>query len=184
MSAGVDCVEHPLPRSDATVRLMAKQGTCADVTLVPYQYILNSGGYFFSTSRRFTLSNDAMFSMAQKMKDAGVKLGIGTDMTYGLYKSLPEPYVQELKNFGKLGYTPAAALVVATRTNAEILGMADRLGTLEVGKLADLIIVDGRPDENPEDLRKVDQVVLNGQIVVREGHIVVPRHVEEKVRFP
>jgi len=184
VAAGVDCVEHPLPRSDATVRLMAKQGTCADVTLVPYQYILNSGGYFFSTSRRFTLSNDAMFLMAQKMKDAGVKLGIGTDMTYGLYKSLPEPYIQELKNFGKLGYTPAAALVVATRTNAEILGMADRLGTLEVGKLADLIVVDGRPDENLEDLRKVDQVVLNGQVVVREGHIVVPRHVEEKVRFP
>jgi imidazolonepropionase-like amidohydrolase len=105
-------------------------------------------------------------------------------MTYGLYKSLPEPYIQELKNFGKLGYSPAAALVVATRTNAEIVGMADRLGTLEVGKLADLIIVDGRPDENLEDLRKVDQVVLNGQVVVREGRIFVPRHLEEKVRFP
>ena len=62
--------------------------------------------------------------------------------------------------------------------------MADRLGTVEVGKLADLIIVDGRPDENPEDLRKVDQVLLNGQVVVREGRIFVPHHVEEKVRFP
>ncbi len=184
VAAGVDCVEHPLPRSDATVRLMAKQGTCADVTLVPYQYIINAGGYFFSTSRRFTLSNEAMFAMAKKMKDAGVTLGIGTDMTYGLYKSLPEPYIQELKNFQQLGYTAAAALVVATRTNAEILGMADRLGTVEVGKLADLIIVDGRPDENPEDLRKVDQVLLNGQVVVREGRIFVPHHVEEKVRFP
>ena len=162
VAAGVDCVEHPLPRSDETVRLMAKKGTCADVTLVAYQYILDAGGYYFSTSRRFTLTNDATFAMARKLKDAGVKLGVGTDLFYALYKSLPEPYIQELRNFTQLGYSPADALVAGTRTNSQILGMSDRLGTLEVGKLADLIIVDGRPDEKLDDLRKVDTVCCVG----------------------
>ena len=183
VAAGVDCVEHPLPRSDETVRLMAKKGTCADVTLVAYQYILDAGGYYFSTSRRFTLTNDATFAMARKLKDAGVKLGVGTDLFYALYKSLPEPYIQELRNFTQLGYSPADALVAGTRTNSQILGMSDRLGTLEVGKLADLIIVEGRPDEKLDDLRKVDTVVLNGAVVVRDGRIFVPRHTEEKVHI-
>ncbi|HIK99006.1 MAG TPA: amidohydrolase family protein [Dehalococcoidia bacterium] len=183
VAAGVDCVEHPLPRSDATIRLMAKQGTCAIVTLVPYQYILDTGGYFFSTSRRFTLSNETMFAMARKMKDAGVKLGVGTDVFYALYKSLPEPYIQELRNFVQLGFSPSEALVAATRTNSEILGMSDRLGTAEEGKLADLIIVDGRPDENLDDLRKIDIVLLNGTVVVQDGRIFIPRHTEEKVHI-
>jgi len=183
VAAGVDCVEHPLPRSDATVRLMAKRGTCADVTLVAYQYIQDAGGYFFSTSRRFTLTNDTTFAMARKLKDAGVRLGVGTDLFYGLYKSLPEPYIQELHNFEQLGFTPAEALVAATRTNAEILGMDDRLGTLEVGKLADLIFVDGRPDQNLDDLARVDIVIVNGVVVVRDGRIFVPRHPKEKARL-
>jgi len=183
VAAGVDCVEHPLPRADETVRLMAEHGICADVTLVPYQYIQDSGGYFFSTSRRFTLTNDSTFAMAKKMKDAGVKLGIGTDVFYGLYKSLPQPYIQELHNFEQLGYSSSEALITATRTNSEILGMDDRLGTLEVGKLADLIFVDGQPDQRVDDLGKVDLVIINGVVVVREGRIYVPRHVQEKARI-
>ena len=73
--------------------------------------------------------------------------------------------------------------VAATRSNAEILGMADRLGTIETGKLADLIIVDGRPDADLEDLRRVEQVLVNGRVVVRNGHVYIPRHVEEKAPF-
>jgi len=181
VNAGVDCVEHSMPRSDATVQRMADRGICADITLVPYQYIMDAGGYFFSTSRRFTMSNDTTFAMARKMKDAGVKLGVATDMFYGLYKSLPEPYIKELHNFEQLGYSAPEALIAATRTNAQILGMDDRIGTVEVGKLADLILVNGRPDENIDDLRKVESVILNGVVVVREGRVYVPRHTTEKV---
>ena len=61
--------------------------------------------------------------------------------------------------------------------------MADRLGTLIPGKLADLIVVDGRPDENIEDLRKLDHVIVNGRVVVRNGRVEIPRHVEEKAPF-
>jgi imidazolonepropionase-like amidohydrolase len=183
VKAGVDCVEHPLPRADETIRLMAKKGICAVITLVPYQYISAGGGYYYSTSRRFAITDDTTFAMARRLRVAGVKLGVGSDLTYEQHRMLPEPYIQELRNFAKLGYSPAEALVAATKTNSEILGMSDRLGTAVVGKLADLIIVDGRPDQNLEDLRKVETVIVNGRIVVRNGHVFTPRHTEERAPF-
>ena len=176
VDAGVDCIEHPLPRSDETVRLMAARGICSVPTIVPYQYINARGGYFGSTSRRFTISDATMFEMVRKMKRAGVKLGVGTDLVVDWYRFMPDPYIQELKNFGQLDYSPAEALVAATKTNSEILGMADRLGTVEPGKLADLIMIEGTPDRSVEDLRNVVLVIVNGRVVVRDGRLFVPRH--------
>jgi imidazolonepropionase-like amidohydrolase len=170
--AGVDCVEHPLPRSDETVKLMAARGIASIPTIVPYQLIIqNYGGYYGTTSRRFTISEPRMFEQVKKMKDAGVKLGVGTDIVMAWYRRLPGPYIQELKNFERLGYKPAEALIAATRTNSEILGMADRLGTIEPGKLADVIIVDGKPDVNVEDLAKVRTVLVGGRVMKRDGRI-------------
>jgi imidazolonepropionase-like amidohydrolase len=184
VEAGIDCIEHPLPRSDETIRLMAKKGTCSVITLVPYQYVNAMGGYVFSTSRRFTVSDVVNFAMARKLKAAGVKLGIGTDLTFGLYRNLPGPYIQELHNFVTLGYSPIEALVTATKINSEILGMSDRLGTVEVGKLADLIFIDGKPDQSFEDLRKLDMVIVNGRVVVRDGRLFIGRHREENLTMP
>lgn len=170
--AGVDCVEHPLPRSDETIKLMAARGIASIPTIVPYQLIIqNYGGYYGTTSRRFSLTEPHMFEIVKKMKDAGVKLGVGTDIVMAWYRRLPGPYIQELKNFERLGYKPDEALIAATRTNAEILGMADRLGTIEPGKLADLIIVDGKPDANVEDLARVPFVMVGGRVVKRDGRI-------------
>jgi imidazolonepropionase-like amidohydrolase len=183
VEAGVDSVEHPLPRTDETIRIMAEKGIASVPTFVPYQFIVAGGGYNGSTSRRFSLTQDTIFAMGAKLKAAGVKLGVGTDLVVEWYKSLPEAYVQELRNFKRLGYSDADALIAATRTNSEILGMDDRLGTLQPGKLADLIIVDGRPDQSIEDLKKVQTVIVGGRVVVRGGQISIPRHVEEKPPF-
>ncbi|MGH8185601.1 MAG: amidohydrolase family protein [Steroidobacteraceae bacterium] len=173
---GVDSIEHPLPRSDRAIKIMAERGIAAVPTIVPYQYILaEEGGYHGSTSRRFTLTEPRMFEIAGKMKQAGVKLGVGTDLVLDWYRRLPEPYIRELENFRRLGYSAEQALIAATRTNAEILGMADRLGTLEQGKLADIIVVDGRPDADIQDLRKVSMAIVNGRILLRDGHVRVPR---------
>ena len=173
---GVDSIEHPLPRSDETVRLMAKHGIASVPTIIPYQIIIQEfGGYYGSTSRRFTLNEARMFDMLRKMKEAGVRIGVGTDLILDWYRRLPEPYVQELRNLQRVGYTAEQALVAATRTSAEILGMGDKLGTLEPGKLADLVIVDGRPDADIEDLAKVRTVVVNGRVVVRDGKVELPR---------
>ncbi|MDT9600119.1 amidohydrolase family protein [Sphingosinicella rhizophila] len=183
IDAGVDSVEHPLPRSDETVKLMAKKGIASVPTFVPYQYILAGGGYNGSTSRRFTLSDESIFAMGAKLKAAGVKMGIGTDLIVDWHHHLPDAYIQELRNFRRLGYSAPEALVAATRTGAEILGMDDRLGTLQPGKLADLIIVDGKPDRDIEDLKKVDLVIVGGRVIVRDGRATLPPRIEEKAPF-
>jgi imidazolonepropionase-like amidohydrolase len=150
---------------------------------VPYQYINAAGGYHGSTSRRFTINQESALAMARKFDAAGVTIGIGTDLITDWYRFLPEPYVQELRNYRMLGKSAAQALVAATRTNAEILDMQDRLGTIEPGKLADLIILDGQPDVNLEDLRKIDKVIVNGRVVVRDGQVQIPRHAEKPAPF-
>jgi imidazolonepropionase-like amidohydrolase len=89
---------------------------------------------------------------------------------------MPGPYIRELKNFVAAGWTVPEALVAATKTNSEILDMDDRLGTLEPGKLADVLVVDGRPDESLDDLAKVDLVIRNGFTVVQGGKVAIARH--------
>ena len=183
VEAGADCIEHPLPRTDETIKLMVKKGVYSDMTLVPYQYINASGGYNFATSRRFSESNANNFATAKRMDAAGVKIGIGTDLVVNWYRYLPDAYIQELRNYEALGHTAAQAIIEATKVNAEILGMSDRLGTVEVGKLADLLIIDGRPDERVEDLARLDRVIVNGRVVVEGGHVVYARHVQEAPPF-
>lgn len=175
--AGADTIEHPLPRSDETIRFMAQQHVAADPTLIPYQIIFEEwGGYFGSSSRRFTFSNEANLEMLKKLKKAGIKCGIGTDLILHWYRYLPGPYIRELKNFVAAGWTIPEALVAGTRTNAEILDMDDRLGTLQPGKLADVLVVNGRPDENLDDLANVDLVIRDGYTVVQGGKVAIPRH--------
>jgi len=177
VEAGADTIEHPLPRTDETIQLMAKKGVAADPTLIPYQIIFDEwGGYFGSTSRRFTFSNDANLEMLRRLKRAGIKCGVGTDLILHWYRYLPGAYIRELKNFVAAGWSAPEALVAATKTNSEILDMDDRLGTLEPGKLADVLVVDGRPDENLDDLAKVDLVVRDGNTVVQGGKVAISRH--------
>jgi imidazolonepropionase-like amidohydrolase len=179
VAAGVDSVEHPLPRDDETIRAMAAKKIAAVPTFVPYQYINAKGGYKGSTSRRFTISDKSIFDMGVKLRAAGIKLGVGTDLILGWHRYLPDAYIQELRNLQRLGYSAPDALVAATKTNAEILGMDDRLGTLQSGKLADLVIVDGEPDQDIEDLKNVEIVIVGGRVVVRDGAVSISRHKEE-----
>src|SRR6266567_4041123 len=185
VKAGADTIEHPLPRSEETIQLMAKKGVAADPTLIPYQIIFEEwGGYFGSTSRRFTFSKEANLEMLKRLRKAGIKCGIGTDLILHWYRYMPGPYIRELKNFVEAGWSVPEALVAATKTNAEILDMDNRLGTLQPGKLADVLIVEGKPDENLDDLAKVDMVIRDGFRVVERGRLAVARHMVEKSGKP
>jgi imidazolonepropionase-like amidohydrolase len=178
VEAGVDMIEHPLPRTDETIAMMAQRGVAADPTVNVYTilFALSGGGYFGSTSRRFDFSDELNLGVLKRMKRAGVKMGVGTDLILNWFRYLPAPYINELKYFVMGGYTVPEALVAATRTSAELLDMDDKLGTLEPGKLADILVVNGRPDENLDDLARVHTVVRDGHVVVSNGAIVVPRH--------
>ena len=181
VDAGVDMIEHPLPRTDAVVQKMAAGGVESDPTLVPYTIIFDdNGGYFGSTSRRFSFSREANLQLLRKMRLAGIKLGVATDLVSDWFLRLPAPYIDELTNFVAAGFSIPEALVAATKTNAELLDMIDKLGTLESGKLADVLVVNGRPDQNLNDLTKVEWVIRDGEIVVEHGLPFQIRHVPFK----
>ena len=88
---------------------------------------------------------------------AGVTIVAGTDQSvpgHSLYREI-ELYVQA-------GFTPLEALQAATIVPARVMGMEKELGTIEVGKRADLIIVNGNPLENIHNIRNVEFVITNG----------------------
>jgi imidazolonepropionase-like amidohydrolase len=78
-------------------------------------------------------------------------------------------YHRELELLVECGLTPAEVLVAATRNNAAFFRAADRLGTVEPGKLADLLLVEGDPLTDIKALRQCKRVMLNGRWVVPAG---------------
>ena len=101
--------------------------------------------------------------------DAGVNMAMGTDCGHvfppGKNSWELELYVR------KLGMTPSEALLMATRNAAQAIGKLDRMGTLEKGKYADIIIVNGDPLKNIRVLQNLQNIV----IVMKEGIVEVDR---------
>lgn len=185
VDAGIDMIEHPLPRSDAAIAKMAKKKIAAVPTLQVYQNLLDrAGGFYGSTSRRFTMTSQGNFDEFKKMKAAGIIMGIGTDTIGDASLMVPNSYIAELKWFVRGGYSVTDALKAGTIVNARLLDMGDELGSIEVGKLADVIVIDGRPDENLDDLAKVEQVIKDGQWLIKDGELVTPRHVSTPLVKP
>ena len=108
----------------------------------------------------------------RKAREMGIKIGVGTDFGVPLEGALPPDYpwrvgdtAVELVELVACGFTPMEAIVAGTRTTAEAFGMADRIGTIETGRKADLIVVDGDPLEDIAvlcDESKISLVVKDG----------------------
>ena len=90
-------------------------------------------------------------------------MGVGTDAASPLNMHT-EAMWREMSALVESGMTPIQAISSATKTNAEIIGLEDRIGTIEVGKLADIIIVDGNPLRNIEVLDQVEIVIKDGGV--------------------
>jgi imidazolonepropionase-like amidohydrolase len=71
---------------------------------------------------------------------------------------------REMSALVELGMTPIQVISAATKTNAEIIGKIDQLGTLEIGKDADIVLVDGDPTRNIENLANIEIVIKNGVV--------------------
>jgi imidazolonepropionase-like amidohydrolase len=97
----------------------------------------------------------------------------GAKVVVGSHSSVPHAkrgwaYQRELELLVESGLTPMQAIVAGTSENARFFRIADRLGTIEVGKLADLLMVEGDPTKNISDMRRVKRVMLNGRWVPAE----------------
>ncbi len=164
--AGVRSVEHGSLLDDEGIELLVHHGTW----LVADVY---NGDWIDEVGRRDgwpaeTLAKNAATTLAQrdavaKAIRAGVRLAYGTDS--GVY-----PHGRNAIQFGylvRLGMTPIAAIRSATLEAAELMGWSDRVGSLEHGRFADLIAVDGDPTIDAELLRR-PLVVAKSGVVVRD----------------
>lgn len=95
-----------------------------------------------------------------KALKAGVKMALGSDI-----RPLKDAALLELGLWVRDGATPWQALVAATRNGAAVCGVGDELGTIEVGKLADLIVVGGNPLEDIQNVRQLKLVLKEGVVV-------------------
>lgn len=162
--AGVRSIEHGTFLDDEAIRLLVEHGTY----LVPTIYI---GDYYIEKvdpkgpqAKMIELSKryrDQHYAWVGKAIKAGVKIAVGSD--FGGYAQTEN--VGEIEALHRAGMSPMQAIQSATRIGAELLGWGDRLGTIEPGKLADLIAVPGDPLTDLGRLRRVEFVMLGGKIV-------------------
>ncbi len=99
---------------------------------------------------------------------AGAYMGVGTDAASPLNMHA-EAMWREMSALVDSGMTPLQVISAATKTNAEILDQFDELGTIEPGKLADIIVIDGNPLANIDALEHVDIVVKDGGVWYAES---------------
>jgi imidazolonepropionase-like amidohydrolase len=103
-----------------------------------------------------------------KLREMGATIGLGTD-NGGTYAGLFGRYSRELRHYVDAGFSPFETLRAATAVNAQILGMQERIGTVEPQKWADLVAVEGNPLEDVGVIGRVKMVMKGGVILRGEG---------------
>lgn len=165
--AGVASIEHGTLLDDETLLLMKEKGTFLALDNIASWDFWPGGkaenkpaGYPEEFLRKERISFESQKNVGRRALALGVKIAFATDA--GVI-----PHGQNAKlfrNYVKLGMTPLQAIQTATRNASELLGWGDRTGSLEVGKLADIIAVPGNP---LQDVTQLEKVVF----VARDGHI-------------
>ena len=135
-------------------------------------------------SRRRTMAPESEYNHiriaahCKKLTDAGVKVNIGA---HGQREGLAAHW--EMWMFEQGGMTPHEALRSATLNGAHYLGLDDQIGSLEVGKLADLAILSANPLDNLRDSERVDWVMVNGRLYDAATMHQVGNHPAERKPF-
>ena len=174
LRAGIDSIEHGVYLDEEAVSIMKQKGVPYVPTISALHHILSRGteagipDYAVDKTLKVKPYHNESIRMA---REAGVKVAMGTDAG--------TPFNLHGKNLGELvllvdrGFTAAEALQAGTRVGAEVLGLEKDLGTVEEGKLADLVVVAGNPIDNVDvllDREAISLVMQGGRLVKTSGN--------------
>jgi imidazolonepropionase-like amidohydrolase len=161
--AGIDSIEHGAFLDDEALDMMKARGTCYIPTLMALEggkEILAKGGYPPAVAAKMTAALESINQVVRKAIAKGVKIGMGTDAAVYPHGRNTE----EFHLLTALGLSPLDALRAGTSVDADLLGLQKRIGTLEVGKTADVIAMPGDPIQNIRQAEKVFFVMKEGVI--------------------
>lgn len=167
IKAGARTIEHGSFIDDECIELMKQHGTYLVPTLTIGKWFLEFNENSKALEKAIALTKkhrSGIEKMLTKAIRSGVKVAVGTDLT-GID---PQYCANEFSELVRLGMTPMQAIQAGTRLGAEALGKEKEFGTLEIGKLADLVAVKGDPLADINELKKVRFVMIGGKIVKSE----------------
>ena len=162
--AGVTTIEHGTMMDDEAIELFKKHGTYYVPTIIAGKVTSDSAkifGYYtpFVTRKALAIGPLIQATFAKAYK-AGVKIAFGTDAGVFVHGY----NAKEFEYMVEAGMPPLEAIKSATMVNAELLGMKTQIGSVETGKLADLIAVDENPVQNIKTLQQVRFVMKEGKV--------------------
>ena len=162
--AGIDSIEHGTFLDDEALDMMKQRGTYLVPTLMAIQGLqeqMDRGVYIPPAILvKAKVAIAAIHQTFQKAMAKGVKIGLGTDAAVYPHGRNTEEFHQMVD----LGMKPIDALRAGTSSDADLLGLADKIGTLEAGKLADVVAVPGDPLQNVRQTEHVFFVMKEGVI--------------------
>jgi imidazolonepropionase-like amidohydrolase len=172
--AGVRSIEHGIALDDEAIQLMLDAGTFLVPTLVAPLAVIEAAEAgldidpdMVSTARSVTEQHR---DSVRRAAAAGVRIAMGTDSGISPHGR----NLRELEILAELGLSPSEALRTCTSTAAELLGFQDQLGTIEAGKRADLVLVDGDPLDLATLANRIRAVFRDGRQVAGDPLLAQP----------
>jgi len=171
IAAGVKCIEHGQLMDESTAKLMAERGIWLSIQPFPDEMAnaFPRGSQEWEKAQEVFAGTDTAYALAKKYR---IKTAFGTDILFS--QALAQRQGALLATLVRW-YTPTEALIMATRTNAQLLAMSGKrspypgkLGVVEEGALADLLLVDGNPIA---DINLVEDPAKNFLIIMKDGKI-------------
>lgn len=167
VKAGIKTIEHASYMDEESAELMLKHGTFGTVPTLAMPYTL-ARNYSGTTQPEFVdKASDAIGHMVNSMKlaaQAGVTVGFGTDLD--LENAAKYPGI-EFEARAEYGIDNLTILRQATIESARLVRLDNKLGSIKAGKLADLVVIDGKPDEDISAMKKYPAYVFKGGVEFR-----------------
>jgi imidazolonepropionase-like amidohydrolase len=142
---------------DSLTRFLVRKGTFVSPTLAIFEYQSESGSMDSIKLKGF----DQMMKFTAKLQKGGVNIVVGSHSLVP-YAKKGWAYQREMELFVESGMSNAAVIHAATMVNARFFRIENQLGSIEKGKLADLIMVKGNPLEDIKVMRNIEKVMING----------------------